>query len=139
MNVKLKPFHPYIRLAMYHTWLYDYVADRSIYDNEIIYIDKGKLSLFIDGKTYILKEGDVAIIPPNVYHKITWYEENCCQPHVHFDFDKDEFSSIIPVSMHNTALLFDLPIFFLCSSDFGTPFRCSLNFFFVSSEYIMPI
>ena len=44
MNVKLKPFHPYIRLAMYHTWLYDYVADRSIYDNEIIYIDKGKLS-----------------------------------------------------------------------------------------------
>ena len=54
MNVKLKPFHPYIRLAMYHTWLYDYVADRSIYDNEIIYIDKGNLSLFIDGKTHIL-------------------------------------------------------------------------------------
>ena len=105
MNVKLKPFHPYIRLAMYHTWLYDYVADRSIYDNEIIYIDKGKLSLFIDGKTYILKEGDVAIIPPNVYHKITWYEENCCQPHVHFDFDKDEFSSIIPVSMHRKEQL----------------------------------
>ena len=37
MNLEFKP---YVRLAMYHTWLYDYVIDRVIFDHEIIYIDK---------------------------------------------------------------------------------------------------
>lgn len=92
-------FTPYIRLAMYHTWLVDYFADRSIFDHEIIYIDKGKMKLEIGGKTYILQEGDLVYIPPRIHHRITWYSENCSQPHVHFDFLKDEKSEVIPVSM----------------------------------------
>lgn len=92
-------FKPYIRLAMYHTWLYDYYADRSIYDHEIIFIDKGMMKIQFDDETYIVKEGDVVYIRPNEHHKITWYQVNCCQPHIHFDFNKDELSTIIPVSM----------------------------------------
>lgn len=91
-------FKPYIRLAMYHTWLGEYVADRSIFDFEFIFIDKGMMSLEIDGKRFILKEGDMVLIPPNVHHRITWYKMDCSQPHVHFDFNEDELSKIIPVS-----------------------------------------
>lgn len=92
-------FKPYVRLALYHTWLYGYVADRSIFDSEFIFIDKGTMKLEIHGEKYILKEGDVVYIPPNVHHKITWYKENCNQPHFHFDFFEDDLSKQISVSM----------------------------------------
>lgn len=92
-------FKPYIRLAMYHTWLYDYFADRSLYDHEIIFIDKGMMKIEFDDETCFVKKDDAVFIRPNEHHKITWYETNCCQPHVHFDFNKDELSPIIPVSM----------------------------------------
>ena len=91
-------FKPYIRLAIYHTWIRDYFLDRSIYDFEIIYIDGGQLALTIDNKTLIAKEGDVVIIPPNTPHIISWAGCDCNQPHVHFDFQKDELSELIPVS-----------------------------------------
>ena len=70
-------FSPYIRLAMYHTWLSDYYLDRSIFDFELIFIDKGKMKIEIDGNILIVSEGDFILIPPNVHHKISWYEENC--------------------------------------------------------------
>lgn len=91
-------FKPYIRLAMYHTWLPEYLVDRSIYDFEIIFIDKGCMSIEIEGERYIVEEGDMVLIPPDVHHKITWYKTDCCQPHVHFDFNEDEMSKNIPVS-----------------------------------------
>lgn len=91
-------FSPYIRLAMYHTRLSDYYLDRSIFDFELIFIDKGKMKIEIEGKSIIVTEGDFILIPPNVHHKITRYEQNCCQPHVHFDFNKDELSETVPIS-----------------------------------------
>lgn len=94
-------FHPYIRLAMYHTWLPYYYIDRCIFDFELIFIDKGTMCIEINNKRNIVKEGDLILIPPNVHHKISWYKTNCCQPHVHFDFNKDELSSIIPVTLKN--------------------------------------
>lgn len=96
-------FHPYIRLAMYHTWLSDYYISRSIFDFEIIYIDKGQMKIEFPTETDVVKEGDVVVIPPDVHHRITWYHENCCQPHVHFDFNRDEQSEKIRVSMKEKA------------------------------------
>ncbi len=91
-------FKPYIRLAIYHTWIRDYFLERSIYDHELIYVDGGNLGLKIDGKTFIAKEGDIVIIPPDVPHCIHWAGSDCNQPHIHFDFIKDELSELIPVS-----------------------------------------
>lgn len=98
-KVKLPQFNPYVRLAMYHTWLPYYYIDRSIYDFEFIFIDKGYLKLEIENDPLILEEGDMVLIPPDAHHKISWYKENCCQPHVHFDFNEDKISKIVPVSM----------------------------------------
>ena len=91
-------FKPYIRLALYHTWIRDYFLERTIFDFEIIYIDSGELALTIDNKTYFAKEGDVCIIPPDTEHIISWHKCDCNQPHIHFDFNKDELSELIPVS-----------------------------------------
>lgn len=97
MSPKLD-FKPYVRLAIYHTWLPGYFLERTIFDHEIIYIDEGNLQIEIDGETYFVKEGDVVFIPPDTPHKISWYKSDCNQPHIHFDFNKDELSEIIPVS-----------------------------------------
>ena len=103
-------FSPYIRLAMYHTWLSDYYLDRSIFDFELIFIDKGKMKIEIDGNTLIVSEGDFILIPPNVHHKISWYEENCCQPHVHFDFVKDALSETVPISFKTRENMSDVEL-----------------------------
>lgn len=100
-------FKPYIRLAMYHTWLPDYFINRSIFDFELIFIDKGMMKIEFDDDTYIVKEGDLILIPPNKHHIIRWYKENCCQPHIHFDFNEDELSPIIPVSMKEKEYMSD--------------------------------
>lgn len=94
-------FKPYIRLAMYHTWLPEYIVDRHIYDFEFIFIDKGKMKIDFDDKSYIVEEGDMVLIPPKVHHHISFYQTPCCQPHIHFDFNEDELSPTIPVSMKN--------------------------------------
>lgn len=96
--MKTLDFKPYVRLAIYHTWIRDYFLERTIYDHEIIYIDGGSLGLNIDGKYMIAREGDVVIIPPNVPHSISWAGADCNQPHIHFDFNRDELSPLIPVS-----------------------------------------
>lgn len=83
---------------MYHTWLCDYYIDRSIFDHEIIYIDKGMMKIEFDDETIIVEEGDLILIPPNTHHRITWHKVNCSQPHIHFDFNYDELSKEIPIS-----------------------------------------
>ena len=103
-------FSPYIRLGMYHTWLSDYYLDRSIFDFELIFIDKGKMKIEIDGNILIVSEGDFILIPPNVHHKISWYEENCCQPHVHFDFVKDALSETVPISFKTRENMSDVEL-----------------------------
>lgn len=110
MNGISLSFKPYIRLAMYHTWLPDYVVDRVIFDFEFIFIDKGKMKIDFDDKSIIVEEGDMVLIPPNVHHHISFYQTPCCQPHVHFDFNKDELSPTIPVSMKNKDEMSELEL-----------------------------
>lgn len=101
--MKQLDFKPYVRLAIYHTWIRDYFLERTIYDYEIIYIDSGCLGLKIDGKDLVAKEGDIVIIPPDTPHTIHWAGCDCNQPHIHFDFIKDELSELIPVSKKSKA------------------------------------
>ncbi len=61
---------------------------RRIYDHELFYCFLGGYQLEIDGKSYILKEGDLAIIKPDTPHRL-WVDEG--QPgemyYLHFDLD----------------------------------------------------
>jgi YesN/AraC family two-component response regulator len=90
--------YPYVRFAMYHVFLENYFIERHIWDHEIIFIDNGKMKITIEGKVYIVDENTCIILRPGVYHKIEWHEENCSQPHVHFDFYKQDNSEEVTVS-----------------------------------------
>ncbi len=110
--------NPYVRLAWNHKWRKQNMLERSIYDHEIIYIDGGKMKFTIDKKVYIVQDGTCVIIPPDVPHKIEWYETDAWQPHVHFDFYEEENSKDVPVStkqksqMSETELTFFREDFF---------------------------
>ena len=90
---------PFVRYAAHHVWLDTYWLDRHIWDHELIFIEQGSLKIKIEDTEYIARENDLVILRPNVYHHISWNNENCIQPHIHFDFVELRDSSGISVSM----------------------------------------
>lgn len=96
---------PYVRYASHHVWLDTYWLNRTIWDHEFIFIEHGSLKIIVKDKEYIAKENDIVILRPNIDHYIGWNGENCSQPHVHFDFIKQEDSEEIPVSKTLKSLM----------------------------------
>lgn len=90
---------PFVRYATHHVWLDTYWLDRHIWDHELIFIEQGSLKIEIEGIEYIAKENDLVVLRPNVHHHISWNNENCSQPHIHFDFMELPDSRSISVSM----------------------------------------
>ena len=97
--------NPYVRFAMHHVFIEGYYLNREIWDHEFIFIEQGSLKFVIEGKTYIAKQNDLVALRPNVHHIIEWNNENCYQPHVHFDFNKKEDSSKVKVSKIRKSLM----------------------------------
>jgi AraC-like DNA-binding protein len=93
--------NPYVRFAMHHTYLKGYYISRQIWDHEIIYIDEGSMKITIDGVVYIAKKDDIVILRPRVPHTIEWNNEDCKQPHVHFDFLDHEDKEKVGVSLRH--------------------------------------
>jgi AraC-like DNA-binding protein len=94
---------PYVRFAMHHTYKEGYYISRQIWDHEIIYIEEGTMKITIDGKVYIVEKDDVVILRPRVPHTIEWNNEDCKQPHVHFDFFHQNDSDKVGVSLRRPA------------------------------------
>jgi len=90
--------NPYVRIAWNHHWENSTVLERSIYDHEIIYIDKGKMKLTIKNKVHIAEEGSCIVIPPDMPHILEGCDTDIWQPHVHFDFYEEKNSREVPVS-----------------------------------------
>lgn len=69
---------------------------RTIFDHEILFIEKGALTFTIDNHIYEAKEGDILLIPPRIPHSIkTHSQTRLTQPHIHFDFEyRDDFSKV---------------------------------------------
>ncbi len=90
---------PYVRFAMNHIWLENYYINREIWDHEFIFIEDGKLKITIGNNVYHAMKNDLVILRPHVPHVIEWDNENCNQPHVHFDFIDCPDKYDVPVSM----------------------------------------
>lgn len=39
---------------------------------EIFYLQSGQCTFYIQDKTYLMKEGDIAVIPPDILHKTAY-------------------------------------------------------------------
>jgi AraC-like DNA-binding protein len=77
------------------------IACRTIYDYELIYLEKGEFTLIYDGTAYICQAGDVIFIRPNISHSFHINRGDIYQPHIHFDITFRPQSEKIPVSFKN--------------------------------------
>lgn len=92
---------PYVRFCMQDTIDRKWRLSRSIWDYELIYIADGSMVVECNGKQSIANVGDIVFLRPDVPHVLTSGSEVTSQPHVHFDFFRDELSPVIPVSLKN--------------------------------------
>ena len=69
---------------------------RTIFDHELLFVEKGCLTFTLAGRNYEAKEGDIILIPPRIPHSIkTHSQTRLTQPHIHLDFEyKDDFSKV---------------------------------------------
>lgn len=90
---------PYVRFAMHHTFISQYYIDRHIWDHEIIFIEKGRMKFTFDDEVYYAEQNDCVVLRPDIHHKIEWGGIDCEQPHVHFDFEYQNDSEEVLVSL----------------------------------------
>ncbi len=98
---------PYVRFSMHDTINKKWKLSRSIWDYEIIYIAEGSMIIEIDTNQYLAQKDDIIFLRPDVHHVLRSGSDSTCQPHVHFDFFKDELSERIPVSLKNKENMSD--------------------------------
>lgn len=85
--VDINDINPFVRQAGYqgtHQWP-DY--NRKIYDHELLYCDKGRGQIIINGQKHSIKEGTVILIKPNIPTTLTFDHEHPPVIYwIHFDF-----------------------------------------------------
>ena len=106
MNLSL--INPYIRLAMesripsgHH------IAQRIIYDYELIYLEEGRFNFVYNGKAYDCKAGDIIFICPGIAHSFRLDHGEISQPHIHFDITYRPYSEFIPISFKDLDKMSD--------------------------------
>ncbi|MBO5223339.1 MAG: helix-turn-helix transcriptional regulator [Clostridia bacterium] len=100
--MKISEINPYIRYARPSVLSENgHLSLRIIYDYEIIYIERGSLSLFYNGKNYECGAGDFILLCPGVEHSFKVGKGGVSQPHIHFDVTHTKNSERIPISFKN--------------------------------------
>ena len=104
----LSLINPYIRLATESRIPNGgNIAQRVIYDYEIIHLAEGSFTFFCEGKPYLCKEGDIIFIRPGVRHAFCFDRGEICQPHIHFDITHRPQSELIPISFKDYGKMSD--------------------------------
>ena len=66
-------------------------------DHVMIYLNQGEVKCIVEGVTYILREGDLLIMPPHARHIVMIENEKPTTQYIfHFDFFYDEERARIP-------------------------------------------
>lgn len=91
--------NPYARVAMRSVLAKGTVIKtRIIYDYELIYLERGTLTLSFGERIFRCESGQFVFIRPGITHKLDCTETDLSQPHIHFDLIYDAESRFIPVS-----------------------------------------
>lgn len=106
MNLSL--INPHIRLAMKSRIPSGHnIAQRIIYDYELIYLEEGTFTFIYNGKSYFCKAGDIIFIRPGVAHSFLLEHGEISQPHIHFDITYRPHSEFIPISFKDLDKMSD--------------------------------
>lgn len=102
----LNKINPYVRYASYSILQPNYIiAERSILDYELVYIEAGNLRLIYDGTAYTCIPGDIILLHPGIEHSFTVSDAGLSQPHIHFDLIYDELSLNKPISFKSRSVM----------------------------------
>ncbi len=97
------PLCPYIRRAWYNILQpNEHIAERVIFDYELLYIKEGKAIITLEDRRYTGGKGDVFIFRPRQRHAIRMvFDEQLVQPHIHFDLTYHPDRAVVPISYRN--------------------------------------
>lgn len=94
--------NPYLRVAMRSRIRAGHVIPRRvIYDYELIYVEKGSITLTYGGIPYECPTGSFLLLYPGVPHSFLFGDSEVSQPHIHFDLCYRPESTRIPVSFQD--------------------------------------
>jgi hypothetical protein len=89
---------PNLRLALNHGVLEMKMKPRIIFDYELMYLEKGKLTIRIEEKNYTLLPGDIVLFKPGKEHEFLGSDGESWMPHIHFDVLPYEDFEEVPIN-----------------------------------------
>jgi hypothetical protein len=95
---KLLQFSPYVRRAWNHRVSEMKMKPRIIFDYELLYMEKGELSLRIEDDVYTIVPGDIVLFKPGKEHEFLGSSGESWMPHIHFDMFYDDDSEDLPIN-----------------------------------------
>lgn len=76
---------PNVRIAWNHREADMRLKSRIIFDYELLYLEKGELTLRIDGIVHTIRPGDMVLFKPGKEHEFIESIGESWMPHIHFD------------------------------------------------------
>lgn len=100
----INEINPYIRVAMRSVLSSaTEIKKRTIFDYELIYIERGTFTFIYDECGYQCMAGQFILIRPGISHRFTNIICDLSQPHIHFDMIYSLKSSITPISFKDAT------------------------------------
>ena len=88
---------PNIRRAWNHKVDHMKMKPRIIFDYELLYLEKGELTVSIEDELHELKPGDIVLFKPGKEHEFLHSVGECVMPHIHFDVLHYEDFEEVPI------------------------------------------
>lgn len=89
---------PNVRKAWNHRESGMRLKSRIIFDYELLYLEKGELTLRIDDDIHNIQPGDIVLFKPGKEHEFIESVGECWMPHVHFDAMYEDNLEEVPIS-----------------------------------------
>ncbi|MDQ0059473.1 AraC-like DNA-binding protein [Paenibacillus harenae] len=89
---------PNVRKAWNHRESGMRLKSRIIFDYELLYLEKGELTLRIDETVHNIQPGDIVLFKPGKEHEFIESVGECWMPHVHFDALYEDNLEEVPIN-----------------------------------------
>lgn len=93
----LMSLSPNVRRAWNHREEGLRLRSRIIFDYELLYLEKGELTIRIEDTVHKIVPGEMVLFKPGVEHEFLGSDGECWMPHIHFDLMNEEDFDEVPV------------------------------------------
>lgn len=94
-KILMTKLSPNVRRAWNHREASMRLQSRIIFDYELLYLEKGELTLSISDTLHTIRPGDIVLFKPGKEHEFICSSGECWMPHIHFDvLNADNFEEV---------------------------------------------